>query len=296
MGRSSSRPFAAWRDDVKDERGRSLVYICALFGPAGLFLLVCYVLPLAGVLGLSIGYPTWTAAHIARFFEEPAYLDVLRTTFVMSAVVTALCAALGYPTAYLIAAASPGTRTWLLVAIMLPFTTSTLVRTYAWMALLGREGMLNTTMVALGFWGSPIKLMHNEFGVIVGMVHVMIPLMILSIYAVMRNVDVRLVRAAETLGATPLVAHLRVFLPLALPGVSAGCLLVFMLSLGFYITPALLGSPREIWISMLIELQVNQVLDWNFAAAVATALLVVTVALYVVYVRLFGGLRMGPVA
>ncbi len=281
----------------RDRRRRhALVYVGALFGPAGVFLLVCYMLPLLGVLGLSVGYPAWTGAHLARFFEEPAYLEVLRTTFVMSAVITFVCAVLGYPTAYLIAAASPAARTWLLVAIMLPFTTSTLVRTYAWMALLGREGMVNRTMVALGFWGSPGKLMHNEFGVVVGMVHVMIPLMILSIYAVMRSVDGRLVRAAETLGATPLIAHLRVFLPLALPGVSAGCLLVFMLSIGFYITPALLGSPREVWISMLIEIQVNQVLNWNFAAAAATVLLAVTVALYVVYVRLFGELRMGPVA
>jgi ABC-type spermidine/putrescine transport system permease subunit I len=266
-----------------------------LLGPAVLFLLAGYAVPVTNVLLLSVGYPALTGAHLLRFFQEPVYLDVLRTTFAMSALITGICAVLGYPAAYLIASAGARARPWLVVAVMLPFTTSMLVRTYAWMALLGRDGVVNHTMVALGFWGSPAKLMHNTTGVLVGMVHIMVPFMILSIYAVMRNIDVSLCRAAETLGAWPYVSHLTVYFPLALPGVIAGSLLVFMLSIGFYITPALLGSPQDVWIAMLVELQVNQILDWNFGAAIAAVLLVVTLALYVVYVKLFGSTRLGQV-
>jgi putative spermidine/putrescine transport system permease protein len=266
-----------------------------LLGPAVLFLLAWYAIPVANVLLLSVGYPRWTGAHLVRFFSEPVYLEVLRTTFLMSAIITALCAVIGYPAAYLMASAGARARTWLLIAVVLPFTTSMLVRTYAWMALLGRDGVVNQAMMALGFWGSPAKLMHNTTGVFVGMVHIMAPFMILSIYAVMRNIDLGLCRAAETLGARPLVSHLTVYLPLALPGVVAGSLLVFMLSLGFYITPALLGSPRDIWIAMLVEMQITQVLDWNFGAAIAAVLLVATLVLYVVYIKLFGESRLGQV-
>jgi putative spermidine/putrescine transport system permease protein len=206
-----------------------------------------------------------------------------------------ICALLGYPAAYLMASATPRVRAWLFIAVMLPFTTSMLVRTYAWMAILGRDGVVNKAMLALGFWGTPAPLMHNTVGVLVGMVHIMVPFMILSIYAVMRGIDVNLLRAAGSLGARPSVAHLAVYFPLALPGVFAGCLLVFIFSIGFYITPALLGSPQDVWIAMLVELQVNQILNWNFGAAIALVLLAATLALYVVYVKVFGAQRLGQV-
>src|SRR5690348_11441638 len=161
-----------------------------LLAPAGLFLLAAYAIPLGRILLMSVGPSPLTAEHLARFFREPVYLDVMRTTFTMSLLVTVLAAVLGYPAAYLIATASARARAWLLVAVMLPFTTSMLVRTYAWMALLGRDGVVNQAMLALGFWGSPARLMHNTTGVLVGMVHLMAPFMILSIYAVMRGIDV----------------------------------------------------------------------------------------------------------
>lgn len=277
-------------------RRRALVGVLLLLGPATAFLLLAYGLPLANVLLLSVGYPRLTVAHLAEFFRNPVYGTVLLTTFTMSALITLVCVILGYPAAYLLATASPRVRRWLVVAIVLPFTTSMLIRTYAWMALLGREGVVNQTMLSLGFWGSPAKLMHNTFGVVVGMVHLMLPLMILSMYSVMSTIDRNLGKAAETLGATPLVSHLKIFLPLSVPGINAGSLLVFMLSIGFYVTPALLGSPREIWISMLIEIQVNQILNWNFAAAIATILLACSLLLYAAYVRLFGYARLGPLA
>ncbi len=251
-----------------------------------------YAVPVGEVLLMSVGYPNPTTAHFRKFFAEPIYLTVLRTTFSMSGLITLICVVLGYPTAYVLATASARVRAVLLLAILLPFTTSMVVRTYAWMALLGREGVVNQAVVALGLSGAPVKLMHNTFGVMVGMVHVMLPLAILSMYSVMRNIDQRLLKAAETLGATPLVSHLQVFLPLSVPGIGAGAVLVFMLSIGFYITPALLGSTRDIWISMLIEMQVNQTLNWNFAAAIAAVLLAFSVALYVLYLRVFGPTRL----
>lgn len=275
---------------------RGVLAVAVLLGPSLVFMVGAYGVPLANVFLLSVGYPDLTGTHLAEFFRQPAYLTVLRTTFVMSGLITLVCAVLGYPAAYLLATASPRARTALLVAILLPFTTSMLVRTYAWMALLGREGLANQVILALGLSGSPLKLMHNAFGVVVGMVHVMLPLMILSIYSVMRNIDLNLCRAAETLGATPLVSHFRIFLPLSMPGINAGVLLVFMLSIGFYVTPALLGSTRDIWISMLIEMQVNQVLNWEFAAAIAAILLACSLVLYVVYVKLFGYARLGHAA
>jgi ABC-type spermidine/putrescine transport system permease subunit I len=276
-------------------RLRTALTTTLLLGPALVFLLVWYALPVGNVLLLSVEFPKLTTVHLLRFFNEPVYLEVLKTTFVMSALITVLCAVLGYPAAYLMATAGPRARNWLLVAVMLPFTTSMLVRTYAWMALLGRDGVVNDTMMVLGFWGSPAPLMHNTTGVLVGMVHIMVPFMILSIYSVMRNIDTTLLRAAESLGARPYVSHLTVYLPLAMPGVLAGCLLVFIFSLGFYVTPALLGSPQDIWIAMLVELQINQILNWNFGAAIALVLLIVTVALYMLYVRLFGAARLGQV-
>jgi putative spermidine/putrescine transport system permease protein len=274
-------------------RARGSIAAALLLGPALLFLLVWYALPVGNVLLMSVEWPHLTPVHLLRFFQEPVYLQVLQKTFVMSAFITIACVVLGYPAAYVIARAGERWRLWLLVAVMLPFTTSMLVRTYAWMAILGRNGVVNQSMVALGFWGSPAALMHNTIGVLVGMVHIMLPFMILSIYSVMRTIDVSLLRAAESLGAPPWISHVTVYFPLTVPGIVGGSLLVFIFSIGFYVTPALLGSPSDVWIAMLVELQVNQLLNWNFGAATALILLAVTVLLYIVYVRLFGVARLG---
>ena len=172
--------------------------------------------------------------------------------------------------------ASPRVRNFLIAMVLLPFWVSSLVRTYGWMVLLGREGVVNRSLAALGVIDRPLPLMFNTLGVILGMVHILLPFMVFPIYSVMRGLDPALVRAAYGLGARPRAAFLRVYLPLTVPGIAAGCLLVFVVAIGFFVTPALLGGRGNIVIAMLIEEQVNQVLNWGFAAALAVALLAVT--------------------
>ena len=175
-----------------------------------------------------------------------------------------------------------------LFALLLPFWTSVLVRTYAWMVLLGRNGVMNRMLRDWGLIDAPVMLLYNTSGVLIGMVHVLLPYMVFPIYAALLRMDPDLGRAAEGLGAPAWRAFTRITLPLSLPGVSAGCALVFVLSLGFFITPALLGGGRVIMISMLIEQQVREFLDWPFAAALSAVLLAVTLAIYALVGR-FGG-------
>jgi len=238
------------------------------------FIVLLFVLPLGRMLELSVFDPGFTLGHYAEFFATPTYLRVMRNTILLAFNVSLICLLLGYPVAYAINSTSPRMRRLFLVPVMLPYLTSLMVRTYAWMVLLGTTGLVNQflSFVALG----PFKLMNNLIGVYVGMVHVLLPLMILPICNAMQNIDVRLVRAAEGLGATPLQAFIRVFLPLSLPGVAAGFSLVFIISLGFFVTPALLGALEDMTVSMLIENQVGVALNWGFAAAIGVILLITT--------------------
>jgi ABC-type spermidine/putrescine transport system permease subunit I len=175
----------------------------------------------------------------------------------------------------------------LMILVLIPFWTSILVRSYAWMVLLGQEGLINRLLLAFGLLDEPVQLLNTRLAVYVGMIHILLPFMILPLYSVMRGIDRNLLRAAENLGATPVAVFRRVFLPLSLPGVGAGCLLVFILGLGFYITPALLGGQRDVMISMLIQQQVT-LLKWGIASALALVLLVVALGVYVVFTRLLG--------
>jgi putative spermidine/putrescine transport system permease protein len=195
---------------------------------------------------------------------------------------------LGVPTAYLLANLHGTWRNVLLVAVALPFLTSILIRTYAWMAILGRHGVVNRFLQATGLTDAPLRLMHNELGVYVGMVHVLLPFMILPVYSVMSGIDTRLLRAAASLGATPRRALVTVLLPLSLPGIASGALLVFLIAIGFFITPALLGGPKQVMISNLIEIQVMELLNWGFGSALAFVLLAATVVLMVVFDRFLG--------
>lgn len=175
-----------------------------------------------------------------------------------------------------------------MIFVMLPFWTSILVRSYAWMVLLQREGIINSVLLKLGLIDAPIKMMFNSIGVTVGMVHVLLPFMILPLLAVMKGVDRNLLKAAENLGASPFVAWWKVFFPLSLPGVGAGSLLVFMMAIGFFITPSLLGGRTDVMISMAIEAQVNDMVNWGLASSMAVVLLGVTTAIFFVYDRILG--------
>lgn len=256
--------------------------------PALAWLGVLFVYPIGRLFYLSLFGPALTLRHYAKLVGAPVYLKILANTFEISLVVTLLALVLGYPVAFLLATARARTAGLLLACVMLPLWTSVLVRTYAWMVLLGRRGVVNEALQGLGFLDAPLPLLYNRLGVTIGMVHVLLPFMILPIYSVMKGIDVELVKAAQNLGADRRQAFLRVYLPLSLPGIAAGCLLVFVTALGFFVTPALLGGRGDMMIAMLIEIQVRELLDWEFASALAVALLAVTAGVLLVAQRVLG--------
>ncbi len=255
--------------------------------PCALVLLFVFAVPIGIFLSKSSLEPRPGLEHFLHIFKNTVYLQVLGVTGRISLGVTLVCVALGYPVAYLLAVVGDRTRNLLMILVLIPFWTSLLVRNYAWMVLLGRQGVINNLLIASGLIASPLRLLHTRFAVNVGMVQMMMPFMILSMFSVMKGIDRRLISAALSLGASRFQSFWRVFLPLSLPGVGAGSLLVFIYSLGFFITPALLGGRKDAMISMLIEEQVVAMLNWGFAAALALLLLVSTFIVFFVYSRFF---------
>jgi ABC-type spermidine/putrescine transport system permease subunit I len=282
---------AAYQGSVLSRRlelRRQVGYLVLLL-PALIVLLVLFVYPILRLLVTSVyDGGQLTLEHYRRIVEVDLYLRVLRTTFTIALQVTLVCLALGYPLAYFLATLRARTARLLMILVLIPFWTSILVRTYAWMVLLQRQGVFNRWLLELGLIDEPLRMMYNRIGVLVGMTHVLLPFMVLPTYAVMRGIDRNLLRAAANLGASPLQSFLRVFLPLSLPGVAAGSLLVFILALGFFITPALMGGRNDMMIAQLIETQIRTQLNFAFAAALATVLLVVTLIIFAIYNRLLG--------
>lgn len=255
--------------------------------PSAILLGLVFIYPIGLFLSKSFLDPEPTLKHVVHLFTSDVYVRVMWITFKISFTVTVACALLGYPIAYLLSEVSERTRNLLMIMVLIPFWTSLLVRTYAWMVLLGRRGVFNNILTGLGIFDSPVKMLHNTFAVNVGMIQMMMPFMILAMFSVMKGIDRGLPRAAESLGANKFQAFVRVFLPLSLPGVGAGSLLVFIYSLGFFITPALLGGRKSIMMSMVIEEQVSTLLNWGFASALALMLLVATLFFFLIYSRFF---------
>ncbi|MGF7162228.1 putative spermidine/putrescine transport system permease protein [Rhodoligotrophos appendicifer] len=243
--------------------------------PAMMFVVAFFIIPLLVMVERSLFDPS--PENYSRFFESSVYPRAMFFTLWMAALVTALCLALGFPYAYLTYRLA-GTWQWvLIVLVLLPFWSSLLVRTYAWTILLRDSGLINWALIGTGLIDRPVKLMGNTLGIVVGMTHVLLPFMVLPIIAAMRRFDENLFLAASGLGAPPLTAFWRIFFPLCLPGVLAGCLLVFVLAVGFYITPAILGG-RTAFFSLLIVMQVNKLLDFGFGSALGVILLLVVLA------------------
>jgi putative spermidine/putrescine transport system permease protein len=267
------------------ERRETLRYVLLLV-PALLLLLVLFVYPLSGIVNRSVYKNGYTLDAYRQIVGVPVYVQVIARTFRTAALVTLLCLALGYPLAYRLATLRPRTARLVMIVVVLPFFTSVIVRTYAWMVLLGRTGLVNQSLTALGLAPGPLPLLYNQAGVLVGMTYVLLPYMVLTLYSVMRGIDGALIRAAYGLGASRLQVFRRIFLPLSLPGVAGGTLLVFILSLGFFITPALMGGPADMMIAMLIEREVEITLNWAFASALAVILLALTLVGFVGYNRI----------
>jgi putative spermidine/putrescine transport system permease protein len=220
--------------------------------------------------------------------QEQVFRAVLGRTLLISGAATLLCLLLGYPLAWLIATAPARAVPWLLGAVLLPFWTSLIVRTAAWMVLLQKEGVVNAALLRLHLVDAPLPLLLNRFAVLVAMVHILLPFMVLPILASLRDIDPRLPRAAASLGAGRLRVFRRVVLPLSLPGVGAGCLLVFVQALGFYVTPALLGGPDDQMLAYFIGFYANRTVNWGLAAALSVLLLGAVALLVALYGRLVG--------
>jgi len=251
-----------------------------LLMPVLIYLLYFFVYPIFSLIWTSFFDPEITLKHYIRLYQKPVYLKVIFLTLKLSFFCTLLSIIIGYPIAYLLKKVTSNIRNILMIFIVLPFWTSILVRMYAWMVILGREGIINSTLLKMGIISAPLNLLYNTFSVTIGMVHFLVPFMIFSLYSVMNGIDQNTVRAAKSLGAHPFTAFVKVFFPQSLPGVGAGSLTVFILAVGFFVTPALLGGRKNIVISMLIENQVNVNINWPFAAAIAFVLLIITLILF----------------
>lgn len=227
--------------------------------------------------------------------SQAIYISAFLRTFAISISVTLLCLVLGYPLAYLLATLPARQSNLLMIFVIVPFWTSLLVRTTAWYVLLQPNGVVNSLLVSSGLTSGPLALMFNRTGVLIGMTHVLLPFMVLANYAVMRGISPAYQRAAISLGAHPAVAFLRVYVPQTMPGIGTGSFLVFVLALGYYITPALLGGAGDEMISQLVALQMERQLNWGLAGALSVYLVVFTLAAYVVFNRLVGvdRLRLG---
>lgn len=220
--------------------------------------------------------------------DTQIYVQLYAKTLKMALIITLLTIALGYPLAFFMANTSTRLASFLMVFVLLPFWTSLLVRTTAWIALLQTGGVVNSTLLSLGIIDQPIEMLYTQFSTIIAMTHILLPFMVLPLYAVMRGIDSSFMRAAISMGSTPLGAWYKIYLPMSLPGLSAGALLVFVISVGYYITPALVGGTDGQMISNIIAFHMQQSNNWELAAALGSLLLVLILVLYWLFDRFIG--------
>lgn len=254
--------------------------------PAVLMMAGFYLYPLLKVLWISFTEPQPGLQNYERLFTSESVQRVLWTTARISLVTTAVTMLLGYVVAYAMVHATSGQLRWLTFFVLLPLWISVLVRAFAWVTLLRSNGLINTGLLQLGLISGPIPLLRNEIGVMIGMVHYMIPFAVLPLYANMRGIDLRLVAAARGLGASAWQAFARVFLPLSMPGIVGAGVLVFIFSLGFYVTPAILGGGRVLLVSEYIGVQILNTIRWGLATMLASTLLVCVLLLLAALSRL----------
>ena len=256
------------------DKGRYWILIL----PALAIMLTFYIWPLVEIFGISFSEPRPGFDNYASMFDSRPIRTSFVITFRVAAITTIWCLVLGYIVSYAIYNTKPKYVGLMIALVLLPFWLSVLIRSFAWIVLLGRSGVVNDSLGAIGLIDKPLPLMHNEFGVILSMVHVMLPFAILPIMANMKGISPAYVDAARGLGASELRAFLSVYFPQTLPGVLSAALLVFVLALGFYITPALLGGGRVLMISEYITYQIQELLNWGVGTSLSVALLLATAA------------------
>lgn len=260
----------------------------SIAAPGMILIVIGFLIPVTGILLLGIRDSDGhlTSMYITRFFADPFYLGIAWRTVKLSFVITAICIAAGFPLAYIMARSTARLRLWLLISITLPLMTSVVVRTFGWMVVLGRGGLVPELMHMLGLVNRNYTLMQTETAIVIGMVQVLFPFMVLSILGVIVKIDLRLEEAARVMGCSYMQTLRRVVLPLAMPGVFAGSLLVFTLSASYFITPSLLGGARLPVLASSIYEAASKTLEWNFAAAQSIVLLLGVLVLLIPYARL----------
>ena len=262
---------------------RSSLHTAALLLVPLLFVAGFFVVPLVHAVGISFQLPDFTTRNYQRLVDVPVYRSVYLKTLRVALVTTLVCLLLGYPTAYYVSRLGERARAIAITLVALPFMLSVLVRNYVWMTLLQDVGLVNRLLRSLDLIEAPLRLMYNELGVLIAMVNMLVPYIFFPVLTALLAIPPALKTASTSLGANRLDTFLRVTLPLSAAGTAAGCLLTFIVALGFYITPAMLGGPREMMISSLIAFNVREVLNWPFAFSLATTLLGSTIILYLAY-------------
>lgn len=270
--------------------GRSWISLAPAL-PALALLALFFVIPVVSLLLRSILEPQFGLQNYAELFATSTYARVFYNTFVVASLVTAMALLLGYPVAWMLAIMPQRWGSIVLAIILVSMWTNLLARTYAWMVLLQRTGVINTTLIKLGLISEPLALVKNLTGVTIGMTYIMLPFIILPLYANIRAIDPATLQAAALCGAGRWQAFRRVLLPLSAPGAAAGGLMVFVMSLGYFVTPALLGGASNMMLAEMIAQLVQSLLNWGLGSAAAFVLLVATLALYAVQIRFFGGMR-----
>ena len=262
----------------------------ALSTPAILTIAVVVFLPILwlGWMSFFNAAGQLTTENYARIWESDLYLETFIITFKISLTVTVLCALLGYPLAYTLTRLPSTAAAIGMICVLIPFWTAILVRTYAWLVLLQRKGVINSILLQSGLIEEPLQLAHNMTGSIIGMVHVMLPFLVLPVYATMKSIDQDLLRASQSMGASPTESFWRVFFPMSLPGLFAGVVMVFVLSLGFFTTPALLGGGRVQMLAQRIESSVTLYANWGAASALGVVLIVIAFACSALLNKVFG--------
>lgn len=256
-----------------------------LVAPLLAVLAFAFFAPIARILAASVMQPQPGLSNYAHLVSAPLYLNVILRTLWISGACTGLALLLGYPVAVLMARTRGAWASVIAACVLVPLWTSTLVRSYAWILLLDRNGILNGLLLKARLVSGPLDMLYSDGAVLIAMTHMLMPFVILPVYSALRAIPPDLARAATNLGAGPVRRFWSVILPLSLPGVSAGCLLVFLMALGFYVTPALLGGPKTLMIATLISQQATELLNWPFAGAISCVLLVLSLGITVAFKR-----------
>lgn len=274
---------------LKRQTTREKRWLLSLAAPAILAIIAVIVIPVGWLFYLSFidGDGQFSLDNYQKMIEYKSYIRTFVTTFQVSVLTTLICIVLAYPLAYFLASLPAKIAGLFMLTVLLPFWTSLLVRTYAWLVLLQKKGIVNDLAISIGLWETPIKLVHNMTGTLIGMAHIMLPFLVLPLYSSMRKINRDLMQAASNLGATPIQAFWQIYFPLSRSGMVAGSLIVFVLCLGFYVTPAVLGGGRVIMVATQITAILENQFDWGAASALGVVLLVVTLLILFIATRVF---------